>query len=197
MVQRFERLAPMEREVLRTAGYVGGRCDESLLHRLLPCDQQQINREVQSLVDAGFLLREREQLVFPHDRVLEAACRLAAPAGRAAEHARIAVAMLDQWGEQIHERVFEVASQVQRIDVDKLEAHRRAAFVELLVEAAERARDTAAVEQAVGYLRTAERLLGQTGWSSLYTQAFATQWLTAECDMLLADLASAFTSTTA
>ncbi|MBB2886599.1 putative ATPase [Pseudomonas sp. KD5] len=191
MVQRFERLAPMEREVLRTAGYVGGRCDESLLHRLLPCDQQQINREVQSLVDAGFLLREREQLVFPHDRVLEAACQLAAPAGRAAEHARIAVAMLDQWGEQIHERVFEVASQVQRIDVDKLEAHRRAAFVELLVEAAERARDTAAVEQAVGYLRTAERLLGQTGWSSLYTQAFATQWLAAECDMLLADLASA------
>lgn len=190
MVQRFERLAPMEREVLRTAGYVGGRCDESLLHRLLPCDQQQINREVQSLVDAGFLLREREQLVFPHDRVLEAACQLAAPAGRAAEHARIAVAMLDQWGEQIHERVFEVASQVQRIDVDKLEAH-RPAFVELLVEAAERARDTAAVEQAVGYLRTAERLLGQTGWSSLYTQAFATQWLAAECDMLLADLASA------
>jgi len=190
MVQRFERLAPMEREVLRTAGYVGGRCDESLLHRLLPCDQQQINREVQSLVDAGFLLRERERLVFPHDRVLEAACQLAAPAGRAAEHARIAVAMLDQWGEQIHERVFEVASQVQRIDVDKLEAH-RPAFVELLVEAAERARDTAAVEQAVGYLRTAERLLGQTGWSSLYTQAFATQWLAAECDMLLADLASA------
>lgn len=191
MVQRLERLAPMEREVLRTAGYVGGRCDESLLHRLLPCDPQQINLDVQSLVDTGFLLREREQLVFPHDRVLEAACQLAAPAGRAAEHARIAAAMLDQWGAQIHERVFEVASQVQRIDTDELEAHRRAAFVELLVEAAERARDTAAVEQAVGYLRTAERLLGQTGWSSLYTQAFATQWLAAECDMLLADLAGA------
>lgn len=191
MVQRLERLAPTEREVLRTAGYVGGRCDESLLHRLLPGDPQQITRDAQNLVDAGFLLREGEQLVFPHDRVLEAACQLAAPAGRAAEHARIAGAMLDQWGEQIHERVFEVASQVQRIDADKLEAHRRAAFVELLVEAAERARDTAAVEQAVGYLRTAESLLGQTGWSSLYTQAFATQWLAAECDMLLADLAGA------
>ena len=191
MVQRLERLAPMEREVLRTAGYVGGRCDESLLHRLLPGDPQQITRDTQHLVDTGFLLREGEQLVFPHDRVLEAACQLAAPAGRAAEHARIAGAMLDQWGEQIHERVFEVASQVQRIDAEELDANRRAAFVELLVEAAERARDTAAVEQAVGYLRTAESLLGQTGWSSLYTQAFATQWLAAECDMLLADLAGA------
>ncbi|EJM75868.1 putative ATPase [Pseudomonas sp. GM49] len=191
MVLRLERLSPMEREVLRTAGYVGGRCDESLLYRLLPCELQQITDDVQSLVDSGFLLREREQLVFPHDRVLEAACQLAAPVGRAAEHARIAGAMLDHWGEQIHERVFEVASQVQRIDADELEAHRRAAFVELLVEAAERARDTAAVEQAVGYLRTAESLLGQTGWSSLYTQAFATQWLAAECDMLLADLTGA------
>jgi predicted ATPase/signal transduction histidine kinase len=191
MVQRLERLSPTEREMLRTAGYVGGRCDESLLHRLLPGDSQQISLEVQNLVNAGFLLREREHLVFPHDRVLEAACQLPAQAGRAAEHARIAAAMLDQWGEQVHERVFEVASQIQRIDADALQAHRRAAFIELLVEAAERARDTAAVEQAVGYLRTAERLLGQAGWSSLYTQAFATQWLAAECDMLLADLAGA------
>jgi predicted ATPase/signal transduction histidine kinase len=188
MVQRLERLSPMEREVLRTAGYVGGRCDQSLLHRLLPCGPQQISHDVQSLVDAGFLLREREQLVFPHDRVLEAACQLAAPVGRASEHARIAGAMLDHWGEQAHERVFEIASQVQRIDTNELEAHRHAAFVELLVEAAERARDTAAVEQAAGYLRTAESLLGQTGWSSLYTQAFATHRLAAECDMLLADL---------
>lgn len=191
MVQRLERLSSMEREVMRTAGYIGGRCDESLLHQLVPCDPQQISIDVQSLVDAGLLLREREQLVFPHDRVLEAACQLPAQSGRAAEHARIAGAMLDQWGEQIHERVFEVASQIQRIDVDTLEAYRRTAFVELLVEAAERARDTAAVEQAVGFLRTAENLLGQSGWSGLYTQTFATQWLAAECDMLLADLAGA------
>lgn len=191
MVQRLERLLPMEREVMRTAGYVGGRCDESLLRRLLPCDPEQITREVQSLVNAGFLLRESKQLVFPHDRVLEAAYQLPAQTGHAAEHARIAAAMLDQWGEHVHERVFEVANQIQRIDVDALEPHRRAAFIELLVKAAERARGSAAVEQAMGYLRTAENLLGQAGWSSLYTQAFATRWLAAECDMLLADLAGA------
>nr|WP_236707826.1 ATP-binding sensor histidine kinase [Pseudomonas sp. Leaf48] len=191
MVLRLDRLPSMEREVMRTAGCVGGRCDESLLHRLLPHDPEQIARDVQSLINAGFLLREQEQLVFPHDRVLEAACQLPAPNGRAAEHARIAAVMLDHWDEQIHERVFEVASQIKRIDANELEAHRCAAFVELLIEAAERARNTAAVEQAVEYLRTAECLLGQAGWSSLYTQAFATQWLAADCDMLLADLAGA------
>ncbi|MDQ0123582.1 putative ATPase/signal transduction histidine kinase [Pseudomonas lini] len=191
MVQRLERLPPMAREVMRTAGYVGGRCDEALLRRLLPGDAQQISGQVQGLIEAGFLLLEREQLVFPHDRVLEAACLLSSDADRAAEHARIAAAMLDQWGEQVHERVFEVASQIQRIDAAALQAHRRAGFIELLVEAAERARDTAAVEQAVGYLRTAERLLGRTGWTDLYSQAFVTQWLAAECDMLLGDLADA------
>nr|WP_237509733.1 ATP-binding sensor histidine kinase [Pseudomonas chlororaphis] len=192
MVQRFERLSPLEREVMRTVGYVGRRCEESLLHRLMsPCDPQQIASDVQGLVSAGFLLREREHLVFPHDRMLEAACRLPAQAGRGDEHARIAAAMLDQWGEHVPERVFEVASQIQRIDADALDEHRRAVFVELLVEAAERARNTAAVEQAAGYLHTAETLLAQASSPALYTQAFATRWLAAECDMLLADLAGA------
>jgi predicted ATPase/signal transduction histidine kinase len=191
MVQRLERLTPMEREVMRIAGCVGGRCDELLLYRLMPLDPEQIASHVQSLVNAGFLLRECEQLVFPHDRVLEAAYRVSSQAGRAAEHARIAVAMLEQWGSRAHERVFEVASQIQRIDADAPKPRRSAAFIELLVEAAVRAKDTAAVEQAVGYLRTAESLLGPAGWSTHPAQAFATRWLAAECDMLLADLPGA------
>ncbi|MGY4664182.1 putative ATPase/signal transduction histidine kinase [Pseudomonas chlororaphis] len=192
MVQRLERLSPMEREVMRMAGYVGRRCEESLLHRLMPTgERQRIASDVQDLVSAGFLLREREYLVFPHDRVLEAACRLPARAGQGAEHARIAAAMLDQWGAHAPERVFEIASQIQRIDVDALDERRRAVFVERLVEAAEQARNTAAVEQAAGYLRTAEALLGQASDPALYAQAFATRWLAAECDMLLADLAGA------
>ncbi|WP_238351718.1 AAA family ATPase [Pseudomonas sp. SWRI99] len=191
MVQRLQRLPASAREVLRTAGYVGGRCDDALLRRLLPGDPAQWPRDVDYLVGTGLLLREPGQLVFPHDRVLEAAAALSAPEGRAAEHARIAGAMLDHWGEQRQARVFDIASQIQRSQVDGLQEPRRADFIQLLVEAAERARDTAAVEQAVDYLRTAERLLGDAGWSQLYPQAFAARWLAAECAMLLADLPGA------
>ncbi|TVT86180.1 AAA family ATPase [Pseudomonas sp. H3(2019)] len=191
MVQRLQRLPATAREVMRTAGYVGGRCDEALLRRLLPDNPPQLVRDTDYLVDAGFLLRESGQLVFPHDRVLEAAAALAAPSGRAAEHARIAAAMLDQWGQLNHGRVFDIASQIQRIDVYALDAHRRADFISTLTQAARRARDTAAFEQAVGYLHTAELLLGDTGWSQLYPLAFATRWLAAECAMLLANLTEA------
>lgn len=191
MVQRLQRLPASAREVLRSAGYVGGRCDEALLQRLLPGDPPQLARDVEYLLNGGFLLRENSQLVFPHDRVLEAAAQLPAPPGRAAEHARIAAAMLEQWHEEIDQHVFEIASQVQRIDTDTLEGHRRVDFIKLLVMAAERARDTAAVDQALGYLDTAERLLGDSGWTQLYPQAFASRWLAAECVMLLADLPSA------
>ncbi|MBV4484998.1 AAA family ATPase [Pseudomonas sp. SWRI153] len=191
MVQRLQRLPASAREVLRTAGYVGGRCDESLLRRLLPDNPPALARDVDDLVSAGFLLREAGQLIFPHDRVLEAAAALTAPAGRAAEHGRIAAAMLDEYGEQRHARLFDIASQIQRSDVDALHTPRRADFIQLLVEAAERARDTAAVDQAVDYLRSAERLLGDSGWTQVYPQAFAARWLGADCAMLLADLPQA------
>lgn len=191
MVQRLDRLTLAERDVLRTAGYIGGRCDESLLGRLLPFDSVQLARDVQSLVDGGLLLRAGAQLVFGHDRVLEAACQLPSPVGRGSEHARIAAAMLDLWGEQAHERVFEIAGQIQRVDDAALTEPQRAAFIDVLVEAAERARDSAAVQLAADYLQTAERLLGQSGWTHLYPQAFASTWLAAECAMLLADLAGA------
>ncbi|HWH89432.1 MAG TPA: AAA family ATPase [Pseudomonas sp.] len=191
MVHRVQRLPVSAREVLRTAGYVGGRCDEALLQRLLPADSSQLQRDVDYLVSVGFLLREPGHLVFPHDRVLEAAAALTAPAGRAVEHARIAAVMLDQCGEQRQARVFDIASQIQRSDVNALQQPRRADFIQLLVEAAERARDSAAVEQAVDYLRSAEVLLGDSGWTQLYPQAFAARWLAADCAMLLADLPGA------
>lgn len=191
MVQRLQRLPASAREVLRCAGYVGGRCDEALLQRLLPDDPPQLARDVEFLVNGGFLLRENHQLLFPHDRVLEAAAQLPASIGRAAEHARIAAVMLDEWSEEVDQHVFEIASQIQRIDTDISESHRRADFIKVLVLAAERARDTAAVDQALDYLLIAERLLGANGWTQLYPQAFASRWLAAECVMLLADLPSA------
>jgi len=189
MVHRLVRLPAPQRDVLRIVSAAGNRCDERLLRRVLA---QAPGEPLQALIGAGFLLPSQRGLGFAHDRVMEAAYQLTPVRERESLHACIAQAMLQTWPEHLHEVLFEAAHQLQRASPRGFSADDCEVFLQLLREAALRARDSGAFAQAAGYLHTAEQLLhhGST-LESRATHGFAIACMAAECDMQLSRMAAA------
>ncbi|GHS79770.1 signal transduction histidine kinase [Pseudomonas sp. PAGU 2196] len=192
MVHRLTRLPEAQRTVLRFASAAGGRCDERLLRRMLPLPAEQLAEQLKALIGAGFLLPGHKALVFSHDRVLDAAYALTPSRERPALHAHIAQTMRAAWQTAQHDAVFEIANQVQLASPHAFAASDCEGFLVLLQEAALRARDNAAYEQAAGYLQAADELLrlGATPGSQA-NHAFAIACLAAECDMQLSRMPQA------
>jgi len=183
MIHRLARLPAPQRDVLRIASAAGSRCDNGVLQRVLG---RAPGTAVQVLIAAGFLLSSQSGLGFVHDRVQEAAYQLTPGHEREALHARIAVAMLGAWPDRLQALLFEIAHQLQRASPCGFAANDCATFLQLTYEAAQRARDSRAYEQAAGYLHTAQQLLeaGST-LEGRATLGFAIASMATECDLQL------------
>lgn len=192
MVHRLRRLPSSQREILRFVAAAGGRCDEVLLTALVNMDPERLSNVVKGLASAGFLTLNQGGVFFTHDRVLEAAYELTPAAQRPRQHACIALAMHGLWCDQLQQATFEVANQVHLSEKTAYDADQAEAFITLLLEAAARARDAVALDQAAGYLCSAEALLQSSDSSDLQQRfAFSIMCLAAECDMLLSQMAGA------
>lgn len=191
LIDRLARLPAAQRDLLRVAGAAGSRCDERLLHQVLA---KVPGEPLKALIDAGFLQSGQNGLGFAHERVMEAAYALTPVRERAPLHAHIALAMRHAWQDDLHEVLFELANQLQRASPYGFAADDCETFLQLLREAASRARDDGAFEQAAGYLHTAEQLLhhGAT-LESRATHGFAIACMATECDMQLSRMIAAET----
>jgi predicted ATPase/signal transduction histidine kinase len=189
MIHRLARLPECQRDVLRIASAVGGRCDQRLLHRLLaPLSGEPLK----AMIAAGFLLPGQKGLGFAHDRVMEGAYQLTPARDRAQLHARIAQAMLEVWHDDLQKAVFEIANQLQRASPCGFATNDCDVFLQLLRDAALRASDNGAYEQAAAYLQTCEQLLRQDATAQSHARhGFAIACMAAECDMQLARMADA------
>ena len=189
MIHRLARLPMPQRDLLRVASAAGSRCDERLLQQVLA---QAPGEPLKALIGAGFLQQGQNGLGFAHERVMEAAYALTPIRARTQLHARIALAMRQAWPSHLHEALFELANQLQRASPCGFAADDCEAFLQLLREAAARARDGGAFEQTAGYLHTAEQLLqhGAT-LESRATHGFAIACMAAECDMQLSRMIAA------
>lgn len=183
MIHRLARLPAPQRDVLRIASAAGSRCDNGVLQRVLG---RAPGTAVQALIAAGFLLSSQSGLGFVHDRVQEAAYQLTPGHEREALHARIALAMLGAWPDRLQALLFEIAHQLQRASPCGFAANDCATFLQLTYEAAQRARDSRAYEQAAGYLHTAQQLLEACSTlESRATLGFAIASMATECDLQL------------
>ncbi|MFG0501016.1 AAA family ATPase [Pseudomonas sp. YQ_13] len=183
MVHRLGRLAAPQRELLRVVSAAGSHCDERLLRQVLA---QPPGEPLKALIGAGFVQPGQNGLGFTHDRVMEAAYALTPVHERASLHARIALAMRQAWPDHMQEGLFELASQLQCATPRGFAADDCEAFLQLLRDAASRARDAGAFEQTAGYLHTAEQLLHHSATlESRATHGFAIACMATECDMQL------------
>ncbi|WP_410481171.1 AAA family ATPase [Pseudomonas plecoglossicida] len=189
MIHRLARLPAPQRNLLRVASAAGSHCDERLLRQLLA---QAPSEPLQALLGAGFLQQGQNGLGFAHERVMEAAYALTPVGERGALHARIALAMLRAWPGHVHEVLFELANQLQRASPCGFAADDCERLLQLLREAALRARDSGAFEQTAGYLHTAEQLLNQhCTRESHAAHGFAIACMAVECDMHLSRMIAA------
>ncbi|WP_263223998.1 trifunctional serine/threonine-protein kinase/ATP-binding protein/sensor histidine kinase [Pseudomonas alabamensis] len=192
MIQRLRRLPPMQHEILRLIAAVGGKCDEALLAALVDLDPALLNTRLQSLSSAGFISLTPGGILFTHDRVLEAAYDLTPPAQRPKQHAEIALSMHRLWRDALAQATFEIANQVHLSEKGAYQPEQAEDFLTLLLEAAARARDTAAFEQAAGYLVSAEHVQQSSNCDDLRVKfSFAIMYQAAECDMQLSEMIKA------
>lgn len=178
MSTRLHALNQDARELLQLLACLGGRGGRSSLAELAASSEPDLERAAQPLVAAGLVSVSGPLLSITHDRVLEAAYALTPEAQRPAEHARIARALIrDAVSAQAS---FEIAHQIERAALGRVGAADGTAFVRALLTAAKTARDTAAVEQAEGYLSLARRLIGN-GAEADPSLLFDVEFLHCEC----------------
>lgn len=188
MIERLDRLPVDQRELMRLASCVGTRCDQALLLHISDKSHAQTSRHLEPLLSAGLLIHDEGSYTFPHDRLLEAAYNMVPVEQQATQHGLIAAAMLEVWSERPGDRAFEIANQIQRASLHTIASQYRIPFTRLLIAAAERAKDAAALNQASGYLATAIGLLEEPGWGFQYVDCFEAHRLYAECELQLGHL---------
>ena len=192
MIQRLRRLPTSQHEILRVIAAVGGKCDEVVLASLVNIDPDRLSNRLKSLASGGFLALTQAGILFTHDRVLEAAYQLTPPAQRPKQHAEIAIALHQKYRDELSQLTFEIANQVHLSEKSAYPPEQADDFIALLLEAAARARDAAAFDQASGYLLSAEQLLQSSRCDPLRVKfAFAIMCQAADCDMQLSDMLGA------
>ena len=188
MVHRLNRLPVAERELMRLASCMGARADEFVLRKLCGLTSIAFTKVLGTLVDAGLLMHKSSALIFPHDRIHEAAYGLTPVEARPALHGQVASLMLRLCGAGFKSAVFEIANQIQWSVPDHLFLDQEIEAIGILVDAAKQARNAGAVKQASDYLATADKLLGANQRCELHNLAFSVRWQATECSLLLAAL---------
>jgi predicted ATPase/signal transduction histidine kinase len=168
---RVERLPGEQREVLQSLALIGSRADGGLLGAFMDLDRDPLEARTRPLVEAGFLHRDATHYAFAHDRIMEVSIALTPEADRPVRHAALARLMLEQRG-TTGVTEFDIADHVVGAMVSDVAIIDRPLFARALVDAADRALQTAAVDQVTRYMEGAKRLSSDEWWQTHYTLAF-------------------------
>ncbi|WP_249674324.1 trifunctional serine/threonine-protein kinase/ATP-binding protein/sensor histidine kinase [Pseudomonas abieticivorans] len=182
MVARIARLPRRSQYLLGLLALLGHRADCEEIARFSEWRAHSIRRFLEPAVQAGLLLEDRTGLSFSHDRVREAAYHLIPAQRRAREHTRLARALIKGLDpQQGHTQLFRIALHIQQADHTRLHAQDRCSFIDALLGAARRARETSALPFALQYLQLAQALGGEQRWALAPAQSHAVDYLYAQC----------------
>lgn len=165
MVMRIARLPRPTQKLLGQMACVGSSIDLQTLCRISETGEAMLRLHLAPAVEAGLIIEDQQGVAFYHDRVQESAYELTPEPHKPAEHARIARLLVgDLEGRGRPDQVFRIASHLQRIPPGTCEEAERIQFCRLLVQAAQQAMASAAVQSALGYLVSARALVFDKGW---------------------------------
>lgn len=147
---------------------------------------------LQPALEAGLLLDCQGEYRFPHDRVREAAYSLVPEHERAATHLTLGRLLLEATdAEQVDERIFEIAGQLNQGAVLIEAQEERNRLAELNGRAGRRAAVSGAFSIALAYLDTGISLLAFDAWESSHELAFGLHFEAARCALGDGDAAGA------
>ncbi|MCI8211243.1 hypothetical protein AUC61_17080 [Pseudomonas sp. S25] len=165
MVVRIARLPAQTRRVLGQMACVGSSVDLWTLARISHADEAALRADLNPAIEAGLVVEDHQGFAFYHDRVQESAYELTPLSARPSEHARIArllIAGLEGRGRA--DQIFRITGHLQRIQLEPIDDAERRLFCALLVQAAQQAMESAAIQSALGYLLTARSLIVDWRW---------------------------------
>lgn len=193
MASKLMRLPRRTQSALMRAAALGSTGEIAILALVLGRSEAETKADLWEGFRVGLLLRSGEtSYAFLHDRVHEAAYALIAEATRPLVHLRIGrilVSLLPK--EVLFERVFEVASQLNRGAGLIQEPRERALLCELNFAAGKKARAATAFASARSYLSQALALLPPDAWREQYADTYALHLSLAECEYLVGNFAQA------
>ena len=191
LVGKLIRLPSDTQGALKQLACVGNSADFTTLSLIYQDTIEQLESQLWEAVLAGLVLRSETSYRFLHDRVQEAAYSLIPQQLRADTHLRIGRLLVERTSpNEREERIFEIVNQFNRA-TDLVTNQERRLVAELNLIAARRAKFSIAYASALSYLETGRRLLTEESWNTDCELVFSLEHLTAECEMLTADMESA------
>jgi PAS domain S-box-containing protein len=192
MVGKLNRLPIPTQKALQELACLGNRTDIATLAMVHGTPEEQVHADLWQAVRLELLARQEGVYKFIHDRIQEAAYSLIPEHSRAETHLKIGRSL---WAlvppEKREEAVFEIVNQLNRCTAFITSPDERERLAELNFIAGKRAKTSTAYRSALNYLAVAAVLLPNDSWERWYELTFSIEYLTAECELLTADMESA------
>ena len=192
MVGKLNRFPASTQESMRQLACLGNSADFELLRTVYEDSQEAMHDQLWEAGRAGLIFRSENSYRFLHDRVQEAAYSLIPEEQRAQTHLRIGRILAKSTPqERLEEKVFDIVNQLNRGSELISAISEREQAAELNLIAGKRAKSSAAFASALKYLQAGRSLLSEEAWERKYDLVFPIESLTAECELLTAELVAA------
>jgi predicted ATPase/signal transduction histidine kinase/CheY-like chemotaxis protein/HPt (histidine-containing phosphotransfer) domain-containing protein len=189
LADRIGHLPAKLRRVVTTSACLGMQVDAELLGAVLGLDDAPLRRILDDAVAEGLMVVRDGGVGFAHDRIREAADRLADDPE--VLHRRIALLLLERTGEaQLPGAAFAIARHLNAAGGLDDDPALRARCAEINLIVARQARAAAAFAPARDYAETGLRLSDPGLWDTRYADIAEAALLLAECRMLTQDHAA-------
>ncbi|WP_254508235.1 trifunctional serine/threonine-protein kinase/ATP-binding protein/sensor histidine kinase [Anatilimnocola floriformis] len=192
MIGKLSRLPVATQNALQQFACLGNRSEFRILQMVHPSGNGALHEHLWEAVRAGLVFPSETFYSFLHDRVQEAAYSMIPVELRAQAHLRIG-RLLAQHTPPAHrdEVIFEIVNQLNRGLQLVTSAQEREQVANLNLVAAKRAKLSTAYASALKYLEAARSLLTEEDWNRNYDLIFSIECLTAECELLTAEMVQA------
>lgn len=192
MMGKLSRLPAETQSALQVFACLGNSVEFTMLQRAYPEAEGKVHEHFWEAVRAGLVFRAETSYRFLHDRVQEAAYSLIPKEERAQVHLRIGRLLAKEMPpEQRDEGIFEIVNQLNCGLHLVTSAGEREWAAGLNLIAAERAKLSTAYTSALKYLGAAHLLMSEETWDRNYDLIFSIECLTAECELLTAEMSEA------
>jgi predicted ATPase/signal transduction histidine kinase len=192
MIGKLNRLSDATQKALGKLACLGNVVELATLNLVQEESEEEIQASLWEAVRVGLVLRLDSAYSFLHDRVREAAYALIPESERAAVHLKIGRLFVARTvTEEIEERIFEIANQLNRGVALITAPQERVRVAELNLIAGKRAKISTAYASALEYLVAGCALLAEDSWEQRYALTFALEFERAECEFLTGDIAAA------
>jgi PAS domain S-box-containing protein len=188
MVGKLRRLSDTTQAALQQLACIGSLAEIATLSMVFGQPEEEIHTANLEATRAGLIFRMDGHYAFPHDRIQEAAYALIPESEREGAHLRIGRVLLASLTEEgLGERLFDVASQLNRGAALLIDRDEKAQVARINLGAGRKAKASAAYVSARAYFAAGMAVLDESDWGSEYELMFNLWLERAECEFLAGD----------